>query len=122
MQPIAFGKVDGRHPDTPTTVIATIVGLDRIPPEFAELRGALIETNINKEVTVRSVGLKVVGRLVCSPLRNMGPQEPGAVPAIKLACAVRFVVQRGSKWDDSLDLLDVRDGVHVMLGCLSGMH
>jgi hypothetical protein len=107
MQPISFSKVNGRHPDTSTTVIATIVGLDRLPPEFAELRGAFIEANINKEVTVRGVGLKVLRRLVCSPLRNIGAQEPGAVPAIKLACALRFVVQRGSKRDDSLDLLDV---------------
>lgn len=107
MQSISFSKVNGRHPDTTTTVIATIVGLDRLPPEFAELRGAFIETNVNKEVTVPGVRLKVLRRLVCSPLRNIGAQEPGAIPAIKLACALRFVVKRGSKRDDSLDLLGV---------------
>lgn len=107
MKPISFGKVNGRHSDTSTTVIATIVGLDRLPPEFAELRGAFIETNINQEVTVRGVRLKVLRGLVCSPLRNIGAQEPGAVPAVELSCALGFVVQRGPKRDDSLDLLAV---------------
>jgi hypothetical protein len=107
MQPISFSKVNGCHPDTSTTVIATIVGLDRLAPEFADLRGAFIETNINKEVTVRGVGLKVLSSLVCGPLLDMGAQELGAIPATKLACALRFEVERGSKRDDSLDLRDV---------------
>lgn len=107
MQPISFSKVNGRHPDTSTTAIATIVGLGRLPPEFAELRGVFIKANINKEVTVRGIELKVLRSIVCSPLRNIGAQEPGAIPAIKLACALRFVVQRRSKRDDSLDLLNI---------------
>lgn len=116
MQPIPFSKVNSRHPDSSTAIVATIVSLDCLAPEFADLLGTVVETNVDEEVAIRGVGLKIFGRLVRRPLSNVGTQQPGAVPALELARTLGFVIQRGSERDNSLDLPGLLDwGVSYIL-------
>lgn len=105
MQPIALRKVDCSHADSSAAVVATVVLSNPVAPVLACLPGTvLVETNVDQEVAVFKVRLEIRGRLVGRPTLDVWTEITGAVPALELAGAFGFIIQRGSQGDDTGDL------------------
>jgi hypothetical protein len=106
VQPISIPQVNRRHPNSSSPFISTVILLDRLAPELARLGGTIIlpETDIDQEVAVVEVWDEVRGRELGGPFVDVGREEVRGIPAVELAGAIGFVVERGAEGDNSGDL------------------
>lgn len=105
MQPITLAKVDSCHSSPSPSVVPLIISLDSLPPEIASLLWAVLaEADVDEEVTVVKVRLKVRRRCLGGPFFDRTRAGCDAVPAAKFPGALRFKVHGCAKGDDALDL------------------
>jgi hypothetical protein len=104
MQSIPFPQINSGHPRSPPSIIAPINRLNCLAPELARLRGAILpKSDIDQEIAVFRVGLKIRRRRVRRPFVDRACASCDAVPAAKLARAGAFVVHRCPERDDAFD-------------------
>lgn len=105
MQAIPLAQINRRHARPPPPLIAPIIALDRLDPEVARLRRAVLaEADVDEEVAVGVVGLEIGCRVVGRPGVDGARAGRCPVPAAEFARPLGFVVEGGAEGDYALDL------------------
>jgi hypothetical protein len=95
VQPVPIPQVYSCHANATPAIVAQVILADGLAPEIANIRRTVIftEADVDQEIAVFLVGLKLRSGLSRSPLLNRGSQQARRVPAIKAAGYVGFRIQ-----------------------------